>query len=103
MATASVQEFLDQVGQDPALQGDLMKALDADNDRESVTALAQTKGYEFSSDELWAEVQNRQAALQASGELSEEDLEAVAGGVTLTFIHGVASVGGGLAIPRTQW
>lgn len=109
MATASVQEFLDQVGKDQALQGELMKALESDNDREAVTALATSKGYEFSSEELWEEVQKRQSELQANGELSEEELEAVAGGITPTFAvlitvgASVASVGAGLAIPQIKW
>jgi hypothetical protein len=48
-----------------------------------VTALANSKGYDFSSDELWAGIQKRQAEFsqhEAAGELSDEELEAVAGG-----------------------
>jgi len=59
--------------------------LEAENDREAVTALAKSKGYDFSSEELWAEIQKRQAEFsqqEASGELSDEELEAVAGGAT---------------------
>ena len=55
-----------------------------------MTELANSKGYDFSSDELWAEIQKRQAEFerkQAAGELSDEELEAVAGGKTpLIFI-----------------
>ena len=85
MSTTAIQDFLTKVGEDQALQGELAKALEAENDREAVTALAQSNGYEFTSDELWAEIQARQAEFerrQAAGELSDEELEAVAGGAT---------------------
>jgi hypothetical protein len=64
----------------------LSQALESsENDREAVTALAKSKGYDFSSEELWAEIQKRQAEVnqqQASGELLDQELEAVAGGTT---------------------
>ncbi|WGV27154.1 Nif11-like leader peptide family natural product precursor [Halotia branconii] len=84
----TVQEFLNQIAEDPSLQGELAQALESENDREAVTAMAQSKGYDFSSDELWAEIQKRQAefsAREAAGELSDAELEAVAGGVTPTI------------------
>lgn len=83
MSTVAVQNFLDQVGEDEALQIDLAKALEAENDRVAVTELAQSKGYEFTPEELAAEVERRrQEAIQRQeeGELSDEELEAVAGG-----------------------
>jgi predicted ribosomally synthesized peptide with nif11-like leader len=89
MSTTAVQDFLTKVSEDQALQGELAKALESDNDREAVTALANANGYEFSSDELWAEIQARQADLakrQAAGELSDEELEAVAGGETAVVL-----------------
>jgi predicted ribosomally synthesized peptide with nif11-like leader len=81
----TVQEFLAKVEADQALQTQLAQALESDNDREAVTGLAKSKGYEFSSDELWAEIQKRQAEFstrEAAGELSDEELEAVAGGAS---------------------
>ena len=84
MSDTKVEEFLKKVEEDQALQAELAKALEADNDqREAVTALANSKGYDFSSDELWAGIQKRQAEFsqhEAAGELSDEELEAVAGG-----------------------
>lgn len=83
MTTASVQDFLSKVSEDTALQSELAQALESENDAEAVTTLARSKGYEFSVDELQAEIQNRQAEItkrQESGELSEDELEAVAGG-----------------------
>jgi len=83
----NVEDFLNQVGEDATLQAELGQALESENDREAVAALANSKGYEFSSDELWAEIQKRQAELaqrQAAGELSDAELEAVAGGGAIT-------------------
>jgi len=81
-----------------------------------VTALAKSKGYDFSSEELWAAIQKRQAEFsqkEAAGELSDEELEAVAGGATpiasmvvasaAATIFGVSySVGGGLG-GKIKW
>ena len=89
MEITKVEAFLNQIEADEALQAELVQALEAENDREAVTELANSKGYDFSSDELWAEIQKRQAELeqkQAAGELSDEELEAVAGGGTVIKI-----------------
>jgi predicted ribosomally synthesized peptide with nif11-like leader len=83
MTTSHVQSFLEQVTNDQRLQEELATAMEAENDRQAVTDLARSKGYEFTPDELWQEIQNRQAALEShrnNGELSEEELEGVAGG-----------------------
>ena len=89
----SVEKFLEDVNSDSGLQEELAKALEAENDREEVTKLANSKGYNFTSEELWKEIQKREKDLQKreeAGELSDEELEAVAGGgvsmiVTITF------------------
>src|SRR4028118_184867 len=83
MSDTKVEEFLKKVEEDQALQAELAKALEAGNEREAVTALANSKGYDFSSEELWAGIQKRQAEFsqhEAAGELSDQELEAVAGG-----------------------
>lgn len=108
MSNLKVQEFLNKVGEDSSLQTELSHALESDNDRQAVTDLAKSKGYEFSSDELWAEVQKRQsefAAKQTGGELSEEDLEAVAGGATPLLVVGVgfAAARGYAAGSSNKW
>jgi predicted ribosomally synthesized peptide with nif11-like leader len=95
MSNQKVQEFLTKVGEDPSLQTELSHALESENDRQAVTDLAKSKGYEFSSDELWAEVQKRQAEFsikQTDGELSEAELETVAGGASplVTAITSIA-------------
>lgn len=106
----TVQEFLAQVEEDQALQTQLAQALESGNDREAVTALAKSKGYEFSSDELWAEIQKRQAEFttkEAAGELSDEELEAVAGGTAGAILSAirVTIVVSGLTpgIPKPKW
>ena len=52
MTTTAVQDFLTKGSEDQVLQNELAKALEANNDRAAVTALAQSNGYEFTSDEL---------------------------------------------------
>ena len=112
MTTTAVQEFLGKVETDEALQAELAKALEAENDRQAVTELADSKGYDFTPEELWAEVQRRQEEAkqkQAEGELSDEELEAVAGGefvvgtVAISVASLAASASAGLAIPKIKW
>ncbi|GCL37701.1 MAG: Nif11-like leader peptide family RiPP precursor [Sphaerospermopsis kisseleviana] len=113
MSVNKVEEFLNQIAEDEALQTDLAKALEAENDREAVTELANSKGYDFSSEELWAEIQKRQAEFeqkQAEGELSDEELEAIAGGISPTFIFaakaigaGLAGIGVGIGVSKIKW
>ena len=81
-------EFLEKVQEDSNLQAELAKAMEAEDDRTEVTKLANSKGSEISSDELWAEVQKRQADFEkrkGNGELSDEELEAVSGGTAPTM------------------
>jgi len=103
MSTKKVEEFLNNVGEDEVLQAELSQALEAENDREAVTALAKSKGYDFSSEELWAEIQKRQAEFsqkEVAGELSDEELEAVAGGVTPAVGLGIAAAGFSYAVTK---
>ena len=97
MTTVAVQEFFNKVAEDEALQAELVKAMEAENDRQAVTDLAEKKGYDFTPEELWAEVQKRQAEAEKkpeAGELSDEELEAVAGGEI--FLGVAAAVAGTL-------
>jgi predicted ribosomally synthesized peptide with nif11-like leader len=84
MSVEAVNQFLVRVSEDEKLQQDLANILEAEgNDREAVTELGATYGYQFTPEELWAEIQNRQSEFlpsQQAGELSDEELEAVAGG-----------------------
>ncbi|BBD63706.1 hypothetical protein NIES4072_26380 [Nostoc commune NIES-4072] len=83
MTTEAVNQFLQKVTEEPQLQQEFAKALEAGNDLQAATNLAAKHGYQFTPDELQAEIQNRQSEFQQrqnAGELNEEELEAVAGG-----------------------
>ena len=102
MSTQAVNEFLQKVSEDSQLQEELAQALETENDRQAATDLAAKHGYQFTADELWAEIQNRQSEFsqsQDSGELNEEELEAVAGGGTPSVVLGVT----GLVASKIKW
>jgi predicted ribosomally synthesized peptide with nif11-like leader len=84
MSVETVNQFLQKVSEDTPLQEELTKVLEsAENDREAATELGAKHGYQFTSEELWQGIQNRQSEFQVSQnqeELSDEELEAVAGG-----------------------
>ena len=107
MSMTAVQDFLGKVSEDQALQHDLAKALEAENDRQAVTDLAKSKGYDFSPEELAAEVERRQeevARRQEAGELSDEELEAVAGGefvISASFTALIGSIATSVASATT--
>ena len=111
MTVEAVNQFLEKVSEDEKLQEELAKALEVENDREAATELAGKYGYEFNSDELWQEVQKRQTDLQQrqeAGELSDEELEAVAGGesaVATALVSAGIAIGGALAKnpPKIKW
>ena len=103
MSMKQVEQFLDAVKDDEALQAELSKAMESEDDRQAVTDLANSKNYQFSSDELWAEVQKRQNAAkarQAAGELTDEELEAVAGG---EFVFGASVITGVVVTAAIAW
>jgi predicted ribosomally synthesized peptide with nif11-like leader len=84
MSTQSVTQFLARVATDERLQAELARILDSTSsssvegaDRQGATELGKKYGFDFSSEELWAEIQTYQAG---SGVLSDDELEAVAGG-----------------------
>lgn len=110
MSLEVVNQFLQKVTEDEQLQGELAKALEAENDREAATNLAAKYGYDFTPDELWTEIQNRQSEFQqkqAAEELSEEELEAVAGGfcspAIVTATIGAAGTLGAAGISKAKW
>ena len=83
MSTEAVNQFLQKVGEDRELQQELTQALSSENQQQAATELANKNGYECSADELWTELENIQSEFQAkldSGEITEEQLEAIAGG-----------------------
>lgn len=112
MSQKAAVQFLDAVPENEELQRKLVTIMESsDNDREEAAQLANEYGYDITPDELWAEIQKRQQEVKArqdAGELTDEELEAVAGGemivatiaatVTLTV-----SVGGSIAISQAKW
>jgi predicted ribosomally synthesized peptide with nif11-like leader len=113
MTMTAVQDFLLKVSEEQSWQEELAIAMNTEDDREAVTALAQSKGFDFTTDELAQEIQNRQAsalARQEAGELSDEELEAVAGGefvvgsVIITIATaGILSLGASIAVQKIKW
>ena len=116
MTTTAVKEFLAKASEDEALQGELVEAIQAEDDREAVLNLAKSKGYEFTGEELMQEIQSQQAVFEKrreTGELTDDELEAVAGGelVAVTSIYLISMVGamaggtaGGIALANaTKW
>ena len=80
MSIQAVNQFLEKVAQDNKIQEELAQAMQAENDRQAVVELGAKNGFEFTGEELMTEIEKRQQAAADSGELSEEELEAVAGG-----------------------
>ncbi len=117
MSAQAAAEFLDKVGEDASLLEELAKAMEAEDDRGAAAQLAISKGYEVTPDELWEEVQKRQAEFgerQDAGELSDEELEAVAGGeaviataiisaVSSVTVAGVSAITPNIKIPKPKW
>lgn len=71
MSQAEIERFVKDVKTNPALQADVKKA---GSDQQAFVTLAKSKGYDFTLDEL------KKHAEQKKGELSQEDLDKVAGG-----------------------
>lgn len=81
MSIESVNLFFQEVSQDSSLQQEILQsAIDGERLVNKVVELGQEKSYSFTSAEVseWMESMAAQTA-SLSGELSEEELEAVAG------------------------
>ncbi|WDD36985.1 Nif11-like leader peptide family natural product precursor (plasmid) [Nostoc sp. UHCC 0926] len=90
MSVEAVNQFLKKVAQDEKLQQELAKVLETqNNDRVDATELGAKYGYQFSADEFSQEIQRRQGEFQQRQQqenLSDRELEAVAGGTTPTLL-----------------
>ena len=84
MSIESVNQFFQEVGQDAAMQQQLQSATDKPSFVNKVMELGHQKGYGFSASEVETSLNSLAAQVQsqtgADGELSEDELEAVAGG-----------------------
>ncbi|MCJ2543403.1 Nif11-like leader peptide family natural product precursor [Thermostichus vulcanus] len=77
MSAQAVTEFLTKVTENEDLMKEVIQVLDAEDDREAVASLAAQKGFEFTPEELWAEVYRRQAEFsrrQDLGELTDKEI-----------------------------
>jgi predicted ribosomally synthesized peptide with nif11-like leader len=82
MSTKSVKEFLDKIAQDESLRDELTNAVKGSDDKDSAAAeVAARHGFEFESAELKRILDAAQGA--SSAEMTEEELEAVAAGLTV--------------------
>ncbi len=61
MSLEAVRDFLSRVVEDEELLKELTLALEAEDDRTAVAKLADQRGFRFTPEELWTEVQNLQA------------------------------------------
>ena len=78
MSEEQLKAFLEKVKADSSLQEKLKAAADSD----AVVAIAKEAGFSISADDL----------RQAQSEISDEELEAVAGGGCVTSMRFIASV-----------
>lgn len=83
-AAADIERFAKDVQRNEALRAEV-KALGSDQD--AIIRLANAKGYQFTVDDV--------SALGSSGELSDEQLEAVAGGAIMLYSDGQTTLSGG--------
>ncbi len=110
MSLQAVRDFLSRVVEDEELLKELTLALEAEDDRTAVAKLANQRGFRFTPEELWTEVQNLQAeyvrqADAAVAALSDEELEEVAGGaipVMPLLLSGVMLGGATIMAPNAS-
>lgn len=80
MFSATLNQFFQDISQDPTLQQQLQEISDRESLVNKMVSLGNEKGYSFTSSEAdeWLKSMANQSA--TSGELSESQLEAVTGG-----------------------
>ena len=107
MSIKSVNQFLNKVTEDQELQAELAAAMEAENDRQAATELGAKHGFQFTPEELGSEIANRQSEFQtkqSANELSEQELEAVAGGSVIATVATVAaSAAVDIALDQAKW
>ena len=109
MSAEAVAQFLERVNQDSALQEELTQAINASQpgaDRVAASEIGAKYGYSFTADEI-GEAMEAVEQQQSGEELSEEELEAVAGGfctpaIVVAGIGAAGAITGGVA-SRATW
>ncbi len=81
MSTEQIGAFLDKLSDDDAFRESLEAAADADNGAKQVQDVLSQAGFNFSAQDY----RRATKALRAKDDLSDEDLESVAGGVSFTL------------------
>ncbi|ARV57834.1 hypothetical protein BZZ01_03570 [Nostocales cyanobacterium HT-58-2] len=84
MSRANVEKFYQEFLKDPALQEQLKTATDRNSTAALAVELGKEKGYSFTLEEAQAYIDEINANLP-QGELSDELLESVAGGMRSQF------------------
>ena len=93
MSIEAVNQFLTKVKQDQQLQSEVSQAMSGENKSQATIKIAAKHGYKFSAQELDSRIEQLQtieAKQSTGGKLSEEELEAVSGGLC-TFLVPVAT------------
>jgi predicted ribosomally synthesized peptide with nif11-like leader len=94
MSVAQATEFINVCQADQ----ELAKSVEDAPNREARAALAASKGYSFTFDEMAQAVSEYSPAQSATGELSDEALAGIAGGG-----YGTAGGPGGFSMPTGWW
>ncbi len=102
MSVEALNQFLQKANEDEQLAQEIANVLESENDTEAVIELAQIKGYQFTAKELLAEVHKRQHQKELE-ELSEEELEAVAGGLCIVCSVKVPTTAGFRPPVEIKW
>lgn len=99
MSAEGVNQFLQKVTEDAQLQEELAAALQSPNRLDAVTQLGKRHGFEFTADEIKQEFESResefvarQESMEQAGELSDEELEAVAGGAASAIVSATVQI-----------
>jgi predicted ribosomally synthesized peptide with nif11-like leader len=95
MSVESINQFYQEVMQEPALLEQFQSAPDQESLVNLAVEVGQQKGYSFTVDQVEQALAAQNAASE-TGELSDEQLEAVAGGC------GMIPMGGGMT-PMGGW